>query len=179
MLCESRVEAEYDRKLHEMRERHRRELADVEISATAAATTSVVAVEETEELETKVSNLQVVAAVTDGADGESAAVVAANEARERKLAKARRKRDKERAKELEREAAVAQELQSAGPSQRSVELQLIQSVLTPLHYQIGEIPADGHCLYRAVAAQTTTTYASTYQEIRTYYFCVGKIKFYL
>ena len=48
---------------------------------------------------------------------------------------------------------------------REVELDQIQAVLTPLSFAVAEVEADGHCLYRAVAAQTATDF----QEIRKFY----------
>lgn len=71
-----------------------------------------------------------------------------------KKSKAQRKRDKARLAERDREAAIAAELASAGPSSRDVELQaLVERYLAPNNYRLVEIPADGHCLYRAVASQ--------------------------
>jgi len=41
---------------------------------------------------------------------------------------------------------------------RKIELEQIQAVLTPLKLKVSEVDADGHCLYRAVGAQTGTNY---------------------
>jgi len=84
-------------------------------------------------------------------------------ARERKLAKARKKRDKQKEKEAERERQIEEENANAGPGLRKIELEQIQAVLTPLKLKVDEVDADGHCLYRAVAAQT----GKHYKEIRS------------
>lgn len=77
-------------------------------------------------------------------------------ARERKLAKSRKKRENQRKKEAEMEQKIAEETANAGPSMRDIELGQIQAVLSPLNLAISEVKADGHCLYRSVAAQLTT-----------------------
>lgn len=75
-------------------------------------------------------------------------------ARERKLAKSKKKRDRQKEKEKKIEQRIKEENASAGPSLRKLELEQIHAVLTPLNLKIKEIEADGHCLYRAVAAQS-------------------------
>jgi len=75
-------------------------------------------------------------------------------ARERKLAKAKKKRDRQKEKEAQIHQQIEEENNNAGPSLRKIELEQIQAILTPLNLIIKEIEADGHCLYRAVAAQT-------------------------
>ena len=75
-------------------------------------------------------------------------------ARERKLAKAKKKRDKQKEKEALIEQQIEEENANAGPGLRKIELEQIQAVLTPLKLKVDEVTADGHCLYRAVAAQT-------------------------
>ena len=72
--------------------------------------------------------------------------------RQRRIEKARKKREKAREKERERERQVAEERANAGPSARDVENEIILNQLRPLNLRIHEVPADGHCLYRAVAA---------------------------
>jgi OTU domain-containing protein 6 len=81
----------------------------------------------------------------------------------KKQDKARRKRQEQRAAELERQRQIEQEIAQAGPLPRQVELEQLQQILVTAsstsshqqqqHFEIVEIPADGHCLYRAVAAQ--------------------------
>lgn len=81
--------------------------------------------------------------------------------KERKQEKMRKKRAKQREKEKQREQEIAEEAAKAGPSPRDVENKVIQQQLTPLNMKISEVAADGHCLYRAVAAQTNSDYQST------------------
>lgn len=83
-------------------------------------------------------------------------------ARERKLAKAKKKRDRQKEKEAEKQRQIEEENANAGPGLRKIELEQIQAVLTPLKLKVDEVDADGHCLYRAVAAQT----GKNYMEIR-------------
>lgn len=85
-----------------------------------------------------------------------------NRARERKQEKSRRKREKERQKQQEKEAEIEQDLQ--GPSARKLELEILQSKLDPMKLDIVEVESDGHCLYRAVAAQCPDDMA--YPQIR-------------
>ena len=75
-------------------------------------------------------------------------------ARERKRAKAKKKRDRQKEKEAELEKQIEEENANAGPGLRKIELEQIQAVLTPLKLKVSEVDADGHCLYRAVAAQS-------------------------
>ncbi|KAG7363814.1 OTU-like cysteine protease [Nitzschia inconspicua] len=85
------------------------------------------------------------------------------EARERKLAKARKKKERQREKEREQQEQIERETANAGPSMRHVELEQIQTILSPLNLKVSEVEADGHCLYRAVGAQTDKSYT----EIRS------------
>ena len=84
------------------------------------------------------------------------------EDRLKKIDKARRKREKQREKERQREKEIEEENANAGPSPRDVENEQILNRLTPLNYDIKEVTADGHCLYRAVAAHL----GKNYSEIR-------------
>jgi OTU domain-containing protein 6 len=92
----------------------------------------------------------------------------------KKQEKARQKRAKQRQAELERHNRIAQETANAGPSRRDVELEQLQQQICSsahAHYTIAEIPADGHCLYRAVAAQlninnTHNTSQEDYRSVR-------------
>ena len=85
--------------------------------------------------------------------------------KERKLEKARRKRAKQREKEQRREKEIEEETAKAGPAPRDVENDIINQQLTPLSMEIAEVEADGHCLYRAVAAQTDSDYIATSTSI--------------
>jgi OTU domain-containing protein 6 len=79
-------------------------------------------------------------------------------ARERKRAKAKKKRDRQKEKEARIEQKIEEENANAGPGLRKIELEQIRAVLTPLKLKVSEVDADGHCLYRAVGAQTGTNY---------------------
>ncbi len=85
-------------------------------------------------------------------------------ARARKLAKAKKKRDKQKEKEARIEQEIEEANANAGPGLRKIELEQIQTVLTPLKLKVDEVDADGHCMYRAVAAQA----GKNYMEIRKY-----------
>ena len=89
----------------------------------------------------------------NGGDEEAAA-------RERKRAKAKKKKDRQKEKEAQLEKQIEEENANAGPGLRKIELEQIQSVLTPLKLKVSEVEADGHCLYRAVAAQSGTDYVA-------------------
>jgi OTU domain-containing protein 6 len=86
--------------------------------------------------------------------------------KDRKLEKAWRKKEKLKEKEAQKQRDLEEEEANAGPSLRQVELEQIQAVLTPLNFKVAEIEADGHCLYRAVAAQTNREYS--YTQIRKF-----------
>jgi OTU domain-containing protein 6 len=94
----------------------------------------------------------------------------AEEVRQRKLEKARRKREKQREKELQREKEIEEENANAGPSPRDVENAQILDRLGPLNLDIREVSADGHCLYRAVAAHL----GKSYREVRS--ICANSLK---
>mmetsp|Transcript_23538 Transcript_23538/g.65333 ORF Transcript_23538/g.65333 Transcript_23538/m.65333 type:complete len:293 (+) Transcript_23538:125-1003(+) len=79
-------------------------------------------------------------------------------ARERKRAKAKKKKDRQKQKEVDLERQIEEENANAGPGLRKIELEQIQAVLSPLKLKVSEVEADGHCLYRAIAAQAGTDY---------------------
>ena len=149
------MEAEYEQKLKEMKGRHESELeaaasgmaAAVEgvegAAATAAADPGSTAAAVEEKSGGRGQKNQPAAAVDDDADAQ----------RRKKAEKARRKREKAREKERERERRIEEEAANAGPSPRDVENSIIEKQLAPLNLAISEVEADGHCLYRAVAAQ--------------------------
>lgn len=82
------------------------------------------------------------------------------EERQRKMEKAHRRREKQREKELQREREIAKEVADAGPLARDVENEQIQKHLDPLNLRIKDVKADGHCLYRAIAAQCGSNYTA-------------------
>jgi hypothetical protein len=81
----------------------------------------------------------------------------------------------ERQKEIERERAREEETMNAGPSPRDIEMAQILEQLRPLHLDISTVPADGNCLYRAVAAQHNDE--TTYQEIRKWWISMNSYSF--
>lgn len=76
--------------------------------------------------------------------------------KEKALQKKLAKRRAAQQKEKEREERIEQEKKGAGPSAKDIELQALK---LPENHAIKEIPADGHCLYRAIASQTSSTYS--------------------
>eukprot|EP00535_Pseudo-nitzschia_heimii_P008185 CAMPEP_0197188646 /NCGR_PEP_ID=MMETSP1423-20130617/18199_1 /TAXON_ID=476441 /ORGANISM="Pseudo-nitzschia heimii, Strain UNC1101" /LENGTH=290 /DNA_ID=CAMNT_0042640537 /DNA_START=42 /DNA_END=914 /DNA_ORIENTATION=+ len=100
-----------------------------------------------------------ISASSDG-DDESNIVDEELAARERKLAKAKKKRDRLKEKEAQIQQQIEEENANAGPGLRKIELEQIQAVLTPRQLKVIEVEADGHCLYRAVGAQTGRTYTA-------------------
>lgn len=68
-----------------------------------------------------------------------------------KAEKARRKREKAREKERQREKEIEEETANAGPSQKTLEIEILMQRLEPLGLTIRDVEADGHCLFRAVA----------------------------
>lgn len=79
-------------------------------------------------------------------------------AKERKQLKAKKKKERQKEREIQLQKELEDETANAGPSLRDVELRQIEDVLTPLNLAVDEVDADGHCLYRAVAAQTATDF---------------------
>jgi OTU domain-containing protein 6 len=86
--------------------------------------------------------------------------------------KKEKEREKARDKERAKEQAIVDENANAGPAPRDVEMAIIQSKL-PAGMQMEEVTADGHCLYRAVAAQHSES-TITYSLIRN--LCADKLK---
>jgi hypothetical protein len=88
----------------------------------------------------------------------------------KKLERLRAKREAERARALERERAMQDELATAGPTRRDLELQAILSMVQPLGYTVQPVTADGHCLYRAIAGHVASVPSSmdpmNFQTIR-------------
>lgn len=83
--------------------------------------------------------------------------------RHRRTEKSRKRREKAREHERERELSIAEEVANAGPAARDIENEALERQLASLNLCIHEVEADGHCLYRAVAAQCGTGYT----DIRT------------
>jgi hypothetical protein len=86
--------------------------------------------------------------------------------RHKKLEQVRLKRETERQRKIERERAREEEAKNMGPTPRDIEMNQILEQLRPLHLDIVSVPADGNCMYRAVAAQHSKD--ATYEEIREF-----------
>ncbi len=102
----------------------------------------------------------------------NAEAIAAME-RQKKLGKIRELKEAERQRIIEQERQSIEDAKNIGPTLRDIEMQQITQQFQN-QYQIQPIPADGNCLFRAIAAQcpaSSTTEATTgppmsYQEIR-------------
>lgn len=164
------VEQEFSTKLQELESKHAEELAQVPVGEEEAAVV-VVSLDTTDE--TCGDNPATLPVKTPPVEAGAGAVEeqGGNEGlseKERKLEKARRKKEKQRLKELEKERELEEIAANAGPNMRVVEMEQIQSTLKPLQLSIQEVAADGHCLYRAIGAQTQ----QDYQQVRKY-MCTG------
>jgi hypothetical protein len=95
---------------------------------------------------------------------EPAVIDTEEEVRLRKQEKARRKKEAKKEKERQHQEDLEKEAAEAGPSMRAVELQALDLQLKPLSLKVVEIPSDGNCLYRAVAAHC----GSDYSKIRKF-----------
>ncbi|XP_029976480.1 deubiquitinase OTUD6B [Salarias fasciatus] len=92
------------------------------------------------------------------------------EARQPRVTKAQKRRDKKAAQEKERESRIAEaEVQNLQGVRHQEGLKLAQK-LGELKLQIKEIPSDGHCMYRAVqdqlAQQSKPESALSVKELR-------------
>ncbi|CAL8469587.1 g9128 [Coccomyxa elongata] len=67
--------------------------------------------------------------------------------------RAQKRRDAKAAQEAEREARIAEEHAAMGDSARVIEERSLAELLSPLGLAVRSVPADGHCLYRAVEEQ--------------------------
>ncbi|KAI2508940.1 cysteine protease [Fragilaria crotonensis] len=148
------AEAEFNEKLKQMEARHLQELADAgpadvsiepalddaAVADIASTSTPTIPLTQSQEANTNSQELE----------------------RLKKLEKARRKRDAKKEKERQLRDKEALEQESVGPSMRDTELQALELQLRPLSLRVVEIPSDGNCLYRAVAAQC----GSDYNKIR-------------
>jgi OTU domain-containing protein 6 len=134
------TETEFDAKLKELQDKHQQELAG---GGGADEEEAAAAVPPPAEPEPVIGN--------DEAD------------RLKKQEKARRKKEAKKEKERLRQEELEEIAANAGPSMRKVELEALETQLKPVSLTIAEIPSDGNCLYRAVAAQCE---GSDYVKIR-------------
>jgi OTU domain-containing protein 6 len=151
------VEEEYAGKLKEMEERHR-----LEVTALGGGDTTVI-----DHVSGTNDGTAAVTSVTTAED------IAAME-RQKKLEKIREQKEAERQRIIDQERQSIEDAKNIGPTLRDIEMQQITQQFQN-QYQIQPIPADGNCLFRAIAAQcpaSSTTEATndppmmSYQEIR-------------
>ena len=81
----------------------------------------------------------------------------ANAQKKGKKSKALRRKEKKARDAKAREAAIAAENAAAGPTDKEVEMALIEAKLATLSLAVKPVAADGHCLYRAVLDQLGAT----------------------
>jgi OTU domain-containing protein 6 len=161
------VEVAFETKQTEMKARHEAELKAVLATAATAgggggggtsietedAVVGVVATSSNDDKKESASAALASAAATLSLSPAPLAAAAKEEQRKEKLRlKKETEREKARAKERAREQAIVDENANAGPAARDVEMAILQSKL-PDGMRMEEVTADGHCLYRAVAAQ--------------------------
>jgi len=146
------VEADYEAKLKELQERHARELAALNSSTSGGGAGTGDATPGDKGSTTLSSTNRTPQPSEEQAPPSNTEMDEETAKRLKKQEKARKKRDKQRQQELEKQRQIDEETKNAGPSARVVEFQHIQQHLPP-QAKIVEIEADGHCLYRAIAAQ--------------------------
>ncbi|KAI0566588.1 OTU-like cysteine protease [Gracilaria domingensis] len=71
--------------------------------------------------------------------------------------KAARRRRRKAEKDAEAQRRIAEEKANMGPTPKQLELKAIEAQLSSQNLRIHSIPADGHCLYSAIAHQLETT----------------------
>ena len=154
-----RAEAQFNIKVTALKARHEQELAAATSSLLSSQCQQQEFVEEMKALVLQENPSQAELPVPQPVPQSSATSSLSN-----KQEKARQKRAKQRQVELERQTQIEQETAEAGPSPRDVELERLHQLIGA-HYVIADIPADGHCLYRAVAAQLNNP-AQDYRTVR-------------
>ena len=150
------MEEEYATKLKDLEERHRSELAAL------GGSDDAVIPDETNNNNDRTNNINI----------DTAETIAAI-ARQKKLEQIRQQKEAERQRILAQERQSIEDAQNVGPTRREIELEQITQQLQPHQLRIQPVPADGNCLFRAIAAQcsissttSTTTTTTTYQDIR-------------
>ena len=162
------MEVEFEEKFQTMLARHKQELLDAGYSVSDAPSNNAEEEKQDEEAfidhnnDLSIQSLEIqheTSVVVDHVDhADNTSTLDSDLERSKKLDKARRKRDAKKEKERQRKLDEENAAAMAGPSLREVELQALYQQLQPLSLQVVEIPSDGNCLYRAVAAQCGTDY---------------------
>lgn len=166
------AEAEFAEKLQQMEARHEQELSEFAANHNDKAgepeesvASAAPGIDDTQSATTTTTSTIAEGDIIQSSTNTSSI----EEERLRKLEKARRKRDAKKEKERQRQDDLEREAANAGPSMRAMELEALDMQLKPLSLRIVEIPSDGNCLYRAVAAQC----GSDYVAIRKCVLCVS------
>lgn len=150
------VEAEYAEKERSMKARHEEEVAQLDANANAAAGEEGAAPAPAGNDD---NGADVVVAVPEASVDEPPCAAQPQpppQSTGPKKSKAQKKREKARRLEREREERIAKENAEAGPSAKDLEMEALEALhLKPGGLRMMEVPADGNCLYRAVAMQVT------------------------
>jgi OTU domain-containing protein 6 len=155
------VETEYAEKYEQMQQRHLQEFEAVGggVGGEGGGEESEPATQAAPETETTTAAAEPATTIQPPDDDNNNNISSSS-----KLEKARRKREKQKEQERQKDAAIRAELETvtqSGPSARDAEMAAIQAQLEPLGLCIATIPADGHCLYRAVQAQLLSASLTT------------------
>lgn len=139
------IEEEYSLKERELKERHAQEL--MVVAQEEAQSAIGVQVEEKNEPMSSESQLNASSNIDDVEEKQRQK---AEQKRAKNAMKRRQAREAMQKKELER----LKELANIGPSARDLEIDRLKELyLDPNNLDILEVPADGHCLFRAIAEQ--------------------------
>lgn len=157
----AQIETDYDAKLQALQSQFLASSSTAAAVEEATTTTDAVESSSPDAVDTLATNTTTTLEIVDPDE---------EEARQRKRDKAQRKKEKQRLKELQKLAEEEEIAANAGPNMRNVELEEIQGHLRPLQFQVVPVAADGHCLYRAVGAQTQKEYMDVRKYTHTYCF---------
>jgi OTU domain-containing protein 6 len=135
----------------DMQERHQRELQEDEARKAAEASNDKNKEEDGE-----------------GDDDEKSPASSQNETKEMKVTRARQRAMKKAAKEEEDKKRRQEEAAKRGPALRDMEMAKLAGELARMNLRITDIPADGNCMFSAVAHQVKVREGSQYsvQELR-------------
>lgn len=79
--------------------------------------------------------------------------------------KVKLKKDKRAEKDAEKRLLKEEIKQNAGPNMRDIELAQLNEILAKEGLKVKEVPADGHCMYRAIADQLRNDNSSTIEDL--------------
>ena len=176
----NRLEKEYQQKRIELQQKHQQEINDYLAASSQQQQQSNgggSSSDDVNELQEKVVSFQIDAKQQQPQeeeqqtlDDDEAAAVTMNAKKLKKIEKLNKKKIEQKLKDEQ----IAIEMANA-PSLRQNEINIINQQLKPFQLHITDIPADGNCLYRAIASQmnrildqsSTTTTNYTYKDIST------------